>query len=134
MVGRVRVSDWCWHLGYLLVHGLIMNQLPISSETSMVIPMVVMTKLCQRMRRLPMLLLLFALVGCAHHGAPSFVLFGAYFPAWMLLALMGILVAIGARIVFVGSGLASIVPHQLFVCAAIGLVFAILAWLLWFGP
>jgi hypothetical protein len=60
------------------------------------------------------------------------VLFGAYFPAWMVCALLGILGAIAARAFFVGSGLARILPFQLFVCASIGVCLALLAMMLWF--
>ena len=51
-------------------------------------------------------------------GLPSFVLFGAYFPAWMLLALLAIVAAILARAVFLVTGLARVLPFQLFVCAS----------------
>lgn len=73
------------------------------------------------------------LSGCSRSGAPSLVLFGAFFPDWMFCALLGIVVAIVARGVFVATGLSSVLPQQLFVCLSIGLIFAILAWLLWFG-
>jgi hypothetical protein len=79
----------------------------------------------------PMFLLI--LSGCSRSGAPSLVLFGAFFPDWMFCALLGIIVAIVARGVFVATGLSSVLPYQLFVCLSIGLIFAILAWLLWFG-
>jgi hypothetical protein len=78
-------------------------------------------------------ILSFPLFGCAQGVAPSFELFGAYFPAWMLCALIGIVAAVGTRAAFVGSGLSSILPYQLFVCASIGLIFALVAWLIWFG-
>ena len=45
-----------------------------------------------------------AFAGCASHGAPSFVLFGAFFPAWMLCAFIGIFGAIAARGIFVAAG------------------------------
>jgi hypothetical protein len=70
---------------------------------------------------------------CTHRGAPSFVLFGAYFPAWMLVAGIGILAAIGTRVVLVATGLAQVLPMQLFVCVAVGLTVAILTWLVWFA-
>lgn len=66
-------------------------------------------------------------------GAPSFTLFGAFFPAWMFCAAIGILAAIGARAVFVHSGLSAILPYQLALCTAIGLIVGTLAWLVWFG-
>lgn len=74
-----------------------------------------------------------SLNGCAVRGAPSFVLFGAFFPAWMFCAALGILAAVGARVVFVVSGLAYVLPLQLFVCASIGVCAALLAGLVWFG-
>jgi hypothetical protein len=74
-----------------------------------------------------------ALSGCADAGSPSFVIVGSYFPAWMFCALLGIVSAIAARAGFVASGLASVLPFQLFVCTAVGLCCALLAWLLWFG-
>ncbi len=78
-------------------------------------------------------LLLLLLGGCSRVGAPSFVLLGAFFPDWMFCALLGIAVAIVARIVFVVTGLSGILPYQLFVCLSVGFVFAFLAWLFWFG-
>jgi hypothetical protein len=51
----------------------------------------------------------------------------------MFCALLGIVAAIVARVGFVASGLADILPFQLFVCAAAGLSVALLVWLLWFG-
>ncbi|HTV29603.1 MAG TPA: YtcA family lipoprotein [Xanthobacteraceae bacterium] len=72
------------------------------------------------------------LAGCAS-GAPSFDLFGAFFPAWLLCGVIGIAVAGIARAVFVGSGLAQALPFQLAVCTAIGAITAVLAWLVGFG-
>jgi hypothetical protein len=71
--------------------------------------------------------------GCAAHGAPSFVLFGAFFPAWMLLAGIGILAAIVTRVVLVTTGLADFLAAQLLVCVSTGLMVAVLTWLLWFA-
>jgi hypothetical protein len=71
--------------------------------------------------------------GCAQRGAPSFVFFGAFFPDWMLLAGIGILVAIATRGAFLATGLADVVPLQLLVCVSVGLTMANFVWLLWFG-
>ena len=71
--------------------------------------------------------------GCTLRGAPSFVLFGAFFPAWMLLAGIGILAAIGMRVALVATGLAELLPLQLAVCVSAGVMVAILAWLIWFA-
>jgi len=78
-------------------------------------------------------LLAAALGGCAVRGAPSFVIAGSYFPGWMFCAVIAFLSAIAVRISFVASGLADVLPFQLFVCSAIGLCCGLLAWLLWFG-
>jgi hypothetical protein len=66
-------------------------------------------------------------------GAPSYTLFGAFFPGWMLCAAIGILASIGARVVFVSTGWSVILPFQLCVCTSIGMIFGLLAWLFWFG-
>ena len=71
--------------------------------------------------------------GCTPRGAPSFVLFGAFFPAWMLLAFIGILAAVGTRVALVATGLAELLPLQLAVCVSAGVMVAILAWLIWFA-
>src|ERR1700733_13008045 len=73
-----------------------------------------------------------ALGGCST-GAPSFVLFGAFFPAWMLCGTLGIIGAGVARAGFVASGLSDSLPYQLFVCSAVGVIVALFAWLLCFG-
>jgi hypothetical protein len=78
-------------------------------------------------------LLSLILGGCSRIGAPDFVLFGAFFPDWMFCAILGIMVAVVARVVFVATGLSDILPYQLFVCLSVGLIFAFLAWLFWFG-
>jgi len=78
-------------------------------------------------------LLVCPLIGCARSAAPSFEIAGAYFPAWMFCALFGIIVAAGARAVFVARGLSSVLPYQLFVCSSIGLIFALSLWLIQFG-
>jgi hypothetical protein len=74
-----------------------------------------------------------ALGGCSSHGAPTLILFGAFFPAWMFCGLIGIVGAIGARSTFVATGLSDILPFQLFVCASIGVCCALFAWSLGFG-
>lgn len=77
------------------------------------------------------ILLCCGLGGCA--GAPSFTLAGAYFPAWLACAVLGVLAAIAARIGFVATGLAEAVPYQLLVCSAAGVIVAAALWLLWTG-
>ena len=73
------------------------------------------------------------LSGCADAGAPSFALFGAFFPGWMFCGAIGIAAAGLARAIFVGTGLATVLPYQLLVCTALGTIVAIATWALAFG-
>ena len=73
------------------------------------------------------------LSGCATHGAPSFAVFGAYFPAWMLVAAIGIFTAVAAHIATVAIGLAETIRFQLLNCTAIGVTTAVVWWLMWFA-
>jgi len=86
------------------------------------------------MERTPIvcLLLAFALSGCSR-GAPTQVLFGAYFPFWLTSAFVGVVAAIVAHRVFVARDLAGQVPFQLSVCTAIGSLVAVVFWLLGTG-
>ena|ERR1700722_9755860 len=79
----------------------------------------------------PVVIAPICLGGCA--GAPSYELFGAFFPAWMLCAIVGIFAGIAARVIFVATGIDSILQSRLFVCISAGLVVATLTWLFWFG-
>ena len=74
-----------------------------------------------------------SLGGCSMSGAPSFDLFGAFFPAWLLCGMVGIAGAVVARVAFVSSGVANALPYQLAVCTAIGVITALLFWLIGFG-
>lgn len=83
-----------------------------------------------RMRYLPAVAALsLSLQGCTLHGAPSYEIFGAYFPLWLLSAVAGLVGALIAHRIFVSTGWAQIVPFQLSVCVAIGLTVAVLFWL-----
>jgi hypothetical protein len=65
-------------------------------------------------------------------GAPSFELFGAFFPAWMLCALIGILGAAGTRLVLTTSTVNEAIPFQLAVCTAVGVIVGLLVWMILF--
>ena len=71
--------------------------------------------------------------GCGVGGAPSFVLFGAYFPGWMLCGVIGIAGAAIARATLVRTGLSNTLPYPLFLCTAIGTLVGVLAWRVCFG-
>ena len=68
--------------------------------------------------------------GCSG-GAPSMALFGAYFPAWLLSAIIGVLGALCARAVI--GMLRLDLPNLLFVCVAIGIIAGSFFWLMLYG-
>ena len=70
-----------------------------------------------------------SLQGCSLRGAPSYEIAGAYFPLWLLSAVVGLVGATIAYRISVSTGLAQVIPAQLFVCVAIGLTIAVLFWL-----
>jgi hypothetical protein len=76
---------------------------------------------------------LLSLCGCSEVGAPSLDMFGAFFPAWLLCGVLGIFVALGARIIFTARNLTDVLPFQLPVCTSFGVIFALLVWLVCFG-
>ena len=93
------------------------------------------TQLLLSRKARPWLLLLpfcLTLAGCANVGAPSFELFGAFFPAWMVCATIGIIGGFMARAAFVTLRLTELLPYQLFLCTAIGTIFAVASWLYFF--
>jgi len=69
------------------------------------------------------------LTSCSLAAAPSFELFGAYFPAWMLCALIGILGAAGTRVVLTTPALSGVVPFPFTVCTAVGVIVGLLSWM-----
>ena len=83
---------------------------------------------------MPKLLPLFraaaAALAPAARGAPSYVIFGAYFPRWLLAGLIGIVAALVAHRLFVAKAWNGKLPLQLSVCCAIGMVVAVLFWTL----
>jgi len=72
------------------------------------------------------------LAGCTPQAAPSLGLFGAYFPAWLLCGLIGIVGALVAWRLMVAWRLSGAVPAQRLACCAFGLIVACLAW--WWRP
>jgi len=72
------------------------------------------------------------IAGCSLAAAPSFELFGAFFPAWMLCALAGIVGAAGARVVLTSATFNEMIPLRLAVCTAVGTIVGLLAWTILF--
>jgi len=73
------------------------------------------------------------LTGCSFGEAPSFELFGAFFPAWLLCAVIGIVGAASTRVVLTTATLGDVIPFQLAVCTAVGVIVALLSWMALFG-
>jgi len=70
------------------------------------------------------------LAGCgASSSAPSHVFFGAYFPSWLLFALLWTLLAAAVRVAMVVAGGAGW-PWPLALCTAAGFLLALGLWLL----
>ena len=74
-----------------------------------------------------------SLTSCSLAAAPSLELFGAYFPAWMLCALIGIIGAAGTRVLLTKPPLSGVVPFQFTVCTAVGVIVGLLSWAALFG-
>ncbi len=75
------------------------------------------------------LLLSTLLGGCS--GSPSRNILGSYFPSWMVCALLGLMVALLARVALKYTGLLSEVPAPLIVLLSIGCATTFALWLVW---
>ncbi|MBR7777578.1 YtcA family lipoprotein [Undibacterium rugosum] len=73
------------------------------------------------------------LTACVSPQAPSLIIAGAYFPAWLLCAAVGVIVAIVFRLALLKLKLADLLPYPLFLCLSVGVLAAMLIWLIWFG-
>jgi len=71
----------------------------------------------------------FCSIGCG--GAPSLTIAGAYFPAWLLCAVIAVLVAAFIRALMVATHLAGYIPYQLAVCLSAGVIVASILWYVW---
>jgi len=69
------------------------------------------------------------LSGCS--GAPSLAIAGAYFPAWLACAVVGVIPTVIARGLMASTHLTTVIPFQLAVCTAIGVLVALAVWLSW---
>lgn len=57
-------------------------------------------------------------------AGPSFSLFGAYFPSWMLCLLIAIIITLLLRVVFIRLGIDDILPFRLTAYTAIVIAIA----------
>jgi hypothetical protein len=56
---------------------------------------------------------------------------GAYFPAWLVCAILAVVVASVVRAVMVATRLSQLIPFQLAVCTSIGVIVALIVWFIW---
>lgn len=68
----------------------------------------------------------FLVSGCSSSPSPSFPLFGAYFPSWLLCIAGGIIGALVTRVIFVRIGIDDQLPFRLlvYISVAAGIAFA----------
>lgn len=71
--------------------------------------------------------------GCSLRGAPSYSLFGAFFPAWLLCATIGAVGSIVLRSFVIAVGLEDALPFKLLVYVAFAVGLALWLWLSLFG-
>ncbi len=71
--------------------------------------------------------------GCALRGAPSYSIFGAFFPAWLLCAVLGIFASILLRTVLIATDFEEAVPFKLLVYLAFAVGSTLWLWLALFG-
>ena len=74
-----------------------------------------------------------ALPVAACSRSPTMDLFGSYFPAWMLCAVLGIGAAVIIRQILGVTGINDYVVAPLLTYAGLAVSATLLAWLLWFG-
>ena len=75
-------------------------------------------------------------LGPAIAAAPSLVIFGAYFPAWLYCALIGVVGAVVVRALMARLGLDEFLPAKLLVYLAFAILIGIGVWRFWYagGP
>jgi len=73
------------------------------------------------------------LAGCAQGGAPSFIIAGSYFPAWMACAFAGIFVALLLRIVLARLRIDAAIAYRLSFYSAVAVLVGAAIWLVGFG-
>ena len=74
-----------------------------------------------------------ALPVAACNYAPTMDLFGSFFPAWMLCAVLGVVAAVIIRQILAVAGINDYVVAPLLTYAGLAVSATLLAWLLWFG-
>ena len=69
----------------------------------------------------------------AEPAAPSIVVFGSYFPAWIVCAIAGVLGAVVARFILARLGVDEFLPLRLLVYLCLAIVFGLGVWLTYYA-
>ena len=77
--------------------------------------------------------MLVAACGSSGPSAPSLAIFGSYFPAWIVCAVLGIVVAVIVRQLLIIVDIDGYLPLPLLVYLSIAIALGIGLWFLWFG-
>ena len=73
------------------------------------------------------------LSACGLKGAPSYSIFGAFFPAWLLCVAIGLVGSVVLRILVIALGFEEVLPWPLLVYTAFATGVALWLWLALFG-
>jgi len=73
------------------------------------------------------------LSACDLKGAPSYSIFGAFFPAWLLCAGIGLVGSVVLRVLVIALGFEEVLPSPLLVYIAFATGVALWLWLALFG-
>ena len=66
-------------------------------------------------------------------AAPSLTMFGAFFPAWLVCAIVGIVSCLVLRALIIALRFDDAIPLKLFVYTAFAILVALASWLAMFG-
>ncbi|WP_354446284.1 hypothetical protein [Ottowia thiooxydans] len=69
-----------------------------------------------------------ALAGCSSSSAPSHIFLGAYFPSWLLFAMLWGMLAVVVRAIMVLMGAGPTWPWPLALCLSSGFLLALALW------
>ena len=69
----------------------------------------------------------------ADPAAPSIVVFGSYFPAWIVCAVLGVVGAVIARFVLARLGVDEFLPLRLVVYLCLAIAFGLAVWLFYYA-
>jgi hypothetical protein len=65
--------------------------------------------------------------------SPAQNILGSYFPAWMLCALIGLILTVMIYVIFVKIGIDEFIPAKLMIYLGLAISLTFIMWLLWFG-